>query len=97
MPSKKPIIHFNTEQWIIDKMKYIAGENSRSLAKEMEYLCKKRIKAYESEHGEIIIPEEKGLRKEISTLRKYKAGEIKLTDMIKESAQNAKKDYWEEK
>ncbi len=97
MPSKKPIIHFNTEQWIIDKMKYIAEENSRSLAKEMEYLCKKRIKTYESEHGEIIIPEEKGLRKEISTLRKYKTGEIKLADMIRESAQNAKKDYWEEK
>ena len=41
MPSKKPIIHFNTDQWIIDKMKYIANENSRSLAKEVEFLCKK--------------------------------------------------------
>lgn len=53
MPSKKPIIHFNTDQWIIDKMKYIAEENSRSLAKEMEFLCKQSIKKYELEHGEI--------------------------------------------
>lgn len=57
MPSKKPIIHFNTDQWIIDKMKYIASENSRSLAKEMEYLCKQRIKAYELENGEIEVEE----------------------------------------
>ena len=53
MPSKKPIIHFNTDQWIIDKMKYIANENSRSLAKEVEFLCKKNIKEFEKEHGEI--------------------------------------------
>lgn len=57
MPSKKPIIHFNTDQWIIDKMKHIAEENSRSLAKEMEYLCKQRIKAFEAENGEIEIEE----------------------------------------
>lgn len=57
MPSKKPIIHFNTDQWIIDKMKYIAEENNRSLAKEVEYLCKQNIKKYEAEHGEIQIDE----------------------------------------
>ena len=57
MPSKKPIIHFNTDQWIIDKMKYIAEENNRSLAKEVEYLCKQNIKKYEAEHGEIQIKE----------------------------------------
>lgn len=55
MPSKKPIIHFNTEQWIIDKMKAIANDNSRSLAKEMEFMCKQRIRTYEEEHGEINI------------------------------------------
>lgn len=57
MPSKKPIIHFNTDQWLIDKMKYIASENNRSLAKEMEYLCKQRIKEYELECGEIEVEE----------------------------------------
>ena len=57
MPSKKPIIHFNTDQWLIDKMKYIANENNRSLAKQMEYLCKQCIKEYESIHGEINIDE----------------------------------------
>lgn len=62
MPSKKPIIHFNTDQWIIDKMKYIASENSRSLAKEMEYLCKQRIKAYEIENGEIEVGESETMK-----------------------------------
>lgn len=58
MPSKKPVLHLNTDQEIIDKMKHIAKENGRSLAKETEMLCKNHIKAYEAEHGEIRIPEE---------------------------------------
>ena len=74
MPSKKPIIHFNTEQWIIDKMKQIAGEHSRSLAKEVEYLCKQHIKEYEIEHGEIIIKEEEKNKRKISPLNPFEAG-----------------------
>lgn len=58
MPSKKPVLHLNTDQEIINKMKFIAKENGRSLAKETEMLCKKHIKAYEAEHGEIIVEEE---------------------------------------
>lgn len=59
MPSKKPVLHLNTDQEIIDKMKYIAKENGRSLAKETEMLCKNHIKQYETDHGEIIISAEK--------------------------------------
>ena len=55
MPSNKPIIKANTEQWLIDKMKIVAEENSRSLAKEVEFACKQHIKKYELEHGEIKI------------------------------------------
>lgn len=55
MPSKKPVINFHTDQWIIDKMKYIAAENGRSMSKEIEQLCKNAIKKYELENGEIKI------------------------------------------
>ena len=58
MPSKKPVINFHTDQDIINKMKFIADQNSRSLSKEVEYLCKTHIRDYEAEHGEIEIGEE---------------------------------------
>ena len=58
MPSKKPVINFHTEQWIIRKMKVIAEENNRSLSKEVEQLCKKHIAKYEIEHGSIEIEED---------------------------------------
>lgn len=95
MPSKKPIIHFNTEQWLIDKMKYIASENNRSLAKEMEYLCKERIKAYELENGEININEQK------ETLFQEKVEQMvdSLYDMLSTVAKIQKKpirEVWEE-
>lgn len=53
MPSKKPRINFVTEKWLIEKMKYIAEENGRSMSKEIEILCKKHIQKNELEHGEI--------------------------------------------
>ena len=53
MATKLPVIKGNTEQWIIDKMKHIADDNSRSLSKELEFACKQHIKRYELENGEI--------------------------------------------
>lgn len=53
MGTKLPILKGNTEQWVIDKMKIIAKENSRSLSKELEHACKQHIKKYELENGEI--------------------------------------------
>lgn len=93
MPSKKPIIHFNTEQWIIDKMKVIANENSRSLAKEMEYMCKQRIKKYEEENGEINISEEmkdkpfkKQLKKEMKLLKDMQEKKVGAGETLIQSA-----------
>lgn len=55
MPSKLPIIKANTTQENIDKMKYIAKKNKRSMAKELELLIEIHIKEYESLYGEIKI------------------------------------------
>lgn len=53
MSTRLPVIKGNCEQWIIDKMKYIADENDRSLSKEITQACKAWIKKYELENGEI--------------------------------------------
>ena len=95
MPSKKPIIHFNTDQWIIDKMKVIADENNRSLAKEMEYLCKQRIKDYEDEHGEIDFDEIKAKQFKSVTDTMYES----FYDMILKMAKKTNKtprELWEQ-
>ena len=52
MPSEKPRINFITNQKLIDKMKFIAAKENRSMSKEIELLCKKRIEIYEKENGE---------------------------------------------
>lgn len=53
MPSDKPAIFCRTDLWIVEKMKFIAEENGRSLSKEVEMLCRNHIKKYEIENGEI--------------------------------------------
>lgn len=58
MPSKKPQFVIRTEQEILDKIAHIAHENERSSTQEIVYLIKQRIKAYEAEHGEIILPDQ---------------------------------------
>ena len=55
MPSNKPIIAVRTTDDIIEKMKFIADENGRSVSKEVEMLIKKHIKRYEEDNGEIKI------------------------------------------
>ena len=57
MPSTKPIIAVRTTKEIIEKMKFIADENNRSVSKEVEMLIKKHIKRYEEDNGEIKIEE----------------------------------------
>lgn len=53
MPSNLPIIKANTKQENIDKMKYIATINKRSLAKELELIVENHIIEYEKKNGEI--------------------------------------------
>lgn len=55
MPSNLPILKMNTKQENIDKMKIIAKNNKRSMAKELEMLVEIHIKQYEALHGEIKI------------------------------------------
>lgn len=53
MPSNLPVIKANTKQINIDKMKYIAKTNKRSLARELEMIVENYIKEYETQHGPI--------------------------------------------
>lgn len=55
MPSKKPRITVYTDQNTIDKFEKIAKEENRSISKEAEKMIIDRIKAYEVEHGKILI------------------------------------------
>lgn len=57
MPSKKPQFVIRADQEVLDKIAYIAKENERNTTQEIVYLLKQKIKAYETEHGEIILPE----------------------------------------
>ena len=41
------------EQDLLEKLRVIADDNSRSLNKEIEYIIKKEVEKYEKEHGEI--------------------------------------------
>jgi hypothetical protein len=42
---------------VMEKTKYIAKENGRSINKEIEMVLKKIVADYEKEHGDIVIPE----------------------------------------
>ena len=53
MPSTKPIIKANTTHENIEKMRYIAEHNKRSISKELEFIIEKHIKMFEYEYGEI--------------------------------------------
>ncbi len=53
MPSQKPKIVAYTEKDVLEKIKFIAKENERSISQEVIYLIKKEIKTYERENGEI--------------------------------------------
>lgn len=55
MPSKLPVIKANTSEENITKMKFIAKENKRSMAKELEYIVEKHIEEFETKHGKIKI------------------------------------------
>lgn len=43
---------------LMQKLKLVAGAHSRSVNKEIEFLIKQDIEAYEQAHGEIVVPKE---------------------------------------
>lgn len=53
MPSNLPVMRTRTTEKNIDKMKFIAEYNKRSLSKELEMIIEKHIEDFEKEHGEI--------------------------------------------
>lgn len=53
MPSDLPVIRTRTNQENIDKIKFIAEYNKRSLAKELELIIEQHIAEFEEIHGEI--------------------------------------------
>ena len=53
MPSNLPRYTLRVEQPILDKIKYIADDNFRTMNKEIESLLVKRIADYEAKHGVI--------------------------------------------
>lgn len=52
-----PPFSLRVSEEIIAKMKIIAAANKRSATKEMEVALEKYIASYESENGEIILPD----------------------------------------
>ncbi|MCL2076983.1 MAG: hypothetical protein FWH08_01070 [Oscillospiraceae bacterium] len=57
MPTNKPPFNFHLKEEYLEKMRFIAKEETRSLSNLLEHLCKKHIICYEKEHGEIILEE----------------------------------------
>lgn len=55
MPSKIPITTLRIKDPDYTKIRIIAEQNNRSVSKEIEYICKQHIEAYEARHGEIRI------------------------------------------
>ncbi|WRS27825.1 Arc family DNA-binding protein [Oscillospiraceae bacterium MB08-C2-2] len=55
MPSNLPQFTLRISLSLLDKLRYIANQNSRSANKEMEMLIKNHIAEFEKEHGEIIV------------------------------------------
>lgn len=55
MPTNKTPFTFNIRQDYLDKMKYLADRDTRSLSNLLEHLCKLYIEKYEKEHGKIEI------------------------------------------
>lgn len=55
MASELPRYTLRIPKEYLEKIRYIAEENGRSANKEIELMIKRKIKDYESEHGEIVL------------------------------------------
>ena len=53
MPTNKAPFAFNLEHEYLEKMRFIAKRETRSLSNLLEHLCKLHIEEYEEKHGEI--------------------------------------------
>jgi hypothetical protein len=55
MPTNKTPFTFNIEDEYLQKMRYIAKRDTRSLSNLLEHLCKLHIEGYEQKYGKIEI------------------------------------------
>lgn len=57
MPSKVPKFTFRVDSETLEKLRYIADNNFRTVNKELEMLVRKHIAEYEQTNGSINLPE----------------------------------------
>jgi len=57
MPTNKTPVGFHMNYEYLEKMKFIAKQETRSLSNLLEHLCRLHITQYEKKHGEIILDE----------------------------------------
>ncbi|MCC8122653.1 MAG: hypothetical protein LIO58_03845 [Oscillospiraceae bacterium] len=55
MPTNKSPFTFHIEDYYLQKMRFIAKRETRSLSNLLEHLCRLYIEQYEQEHGKIEI------------------------------------------
>lgn len=58
MPSNLPKFTLRTDKVTLEKFRFIADDNFRTVNKELEMLMQKHIAEYEAQHGEIKLPDE---------------------------------------
>lgn len=58
MPSTLPRFTYRTDKETLDKLRYIADNNFRTVNSEIDRLVHELITSYEQAHGEIKLPEE---------------------------------------
>lgn len=91
----EPQFAFRCDKKTIQKLEYIAEENTRTRNQEMKHIIKKYINEYEAEHGEIQI-EEKTTRAEAveefkEALGKRERKETGIKETMKKSFQTGMK------
>ena len=55
LPTNKAPFNFHLDEITLDKIRYIAKKDTRSVSNLLEHLCKTCVNDYEDKHGEIII------------------------------------------
>lgn len=53
MPTKKTPFTFHIEGKLLEKMRFIAKRDTRSLSNLLEHICKRYVEKYEEENGKI--------------------------------------------
>ena len=57
MPSNLPKFTLRTDRVTLEKCRFVADNNFRTVNRELEMLMQRHIAEYEKEHGEIRVPE----------------------------------------